>query len=722
MWRRVGHDDAERSGDAARSSRPSRLVVGYDREPDTLNRFSTHILEDIETCVVEGLVTTDEKMNIVPLLAASVPTLENGGVVLRQDGGMDVTWRLRPDVKWHDGTPHTSADVKFTVEAINSPAYNPESTDGFDRISSVDTPDPLTAVVHYREVYAPYALQFVRGTLPKHVLEGRDIDTRQRLQPRAARHRTVSRRRVEERRIHPARGGAELLARRRHAGDQDAALQVHRQHQHPHQPVEERRSGHGGDVPVGQASRGRGHPRRDGAPHQRQRLRARHAQPARNAGVRRRSRAPGADPRRRSRAHLDDDPRGAGAGHARPRAAGVVGTQPQRANLRASIPARARALLDEAGWRDTNGDGVRDKDGQRFAFTLITQAGFAVRENVAQVLQRQFKDVGVEAAVQLHDGTSISKLWFEGKFDAMLHWWQLPADPELTLFFAKDRMPPRGRNINYVADDALTALVYAADRTVVQSERKRILGEAQVRIADLAVEIPLYGVTKLDAVPTRLAWLHRQSHQHRALLERARVDADGTVTVGSSGNSRVRPLMRLAPDERPRPCRCCCWCPAIAFGLLQLVPGGPLEVYLSNPGVRPEDLERLRRALGLDRSLGEQYVSWLAAFVRGDWGFSFSDGRPVLDRIVERLPASIELLAASLVLALVGRHSGGHCRGRHASLPRRPLDFSGGSGRRVDPDLLAWPDAAAHVCDRPRLAPIVRPRRRRTLASRACSI
>ncbi len=91
---------------------------------------------------------------------------------------------------------------------------------------------------------------------------------------------------------------------------------------------------------------------------------------------------------------------------------------------------------------------------------------------------------------------------------------------------------------------------------------------------------------------------------------------------------------------------------AIAFGLLQLVPGGPVEVYLSNPGVRPEDLDRLRRALGLDRPIWEQYVSWLAAFVRGDWGFSFSDGRPVFDRIVERLPASIELLAASMVLAL----------------------------------------------------------------------
>lgn len=91
---------------------------------------------------------------------------------------------------------------------------------------------------------------------------------------------------------------------------------------------------------------------------------------------------------------------------------------------------------------------------------------------------------------------------------------------------------------------------------------------------------------------------------------------------------------------------------AIAFGLLQLVPGGPLEVYLSNPGVRPEDLERLKRALGLDRPLWVQYVSWLAAFVRGDWGYSFSDGRPVLARVLERVPASLELVGASFAVAI----------------------------------------------------------------------
>lgn len=92
---------------------------------------------------------------------------------------------------------------------------------------------------------------------------------------------------------------------------------------------------------------------------------------------------------------------------------------------------------------------------------------------------------------------------------------------------------------------------------------------------------------------------------------------------------------------------------ALAFLLIRLVPGGPVEVYLSNPGVRPEDLERLRRALGLDQPLWQQYVSWLAAFARGDWGFSFSDGRPVLIRILERLPASAELVGASLLIGVI---------------------------------------------------------------------
>ena len=55
------------------------------------------------------------------------------------------------------------------------------------------------------------------------------------------------------------------------------------------------------------------------------------------------------------------------------------------------------------------------------------------------------------------------------------------------------------------------------------------------------------------------------------------------------------------------------------FSLIHFVPGGPLTVYLSNPQVRPEDIERLQRSLGLDRPVTEQYLRWLLNFIRGDW-------------------------------------------------------------------------------------------------------
>lgn len=91
----------------------------------------------------------------------------------------------------------------------------------------------------------------------------------------------------------------------------------------------------------------------------------------------------------------------------------------------------------------------------------------------------------------------------------------------------------------------------------------------------------------------------------------------------------------------------------LVFLLIHAAPGGPLMIYLTNPNVRPEDIERLRRALGLDRPLWQQYWSWLAAFLRGDWGYSFSDGRPVVTRILERVPATIELVGVSLACAVL---------------------------------------------------------------------
>jgi peptide/nickel transport system substrate-binding protein len=478
------------------------LIVGYDREPDTLNRFSTHILEDIQTCVVEGLTTTDEQMHVVPLLAGEVPTPENGGVVVKPDGGMDVTWKLRPGIRWHDDVPFTSADVKFTVDAINSPSYNPESTDGFDRIRSVDTPDPLTAVVHYKEVYAPYDIQFIRGALPKHVLEGRDID---RAQDYNRAPLGTGPYRVAEWRA----GEYILLERVPHywRGDQFPKIRqlMFRFVPNTNTRINQLKSGEvhvAALVPWDKYRELATNPsivvrRTPGNAYEHVTLNERQFPPFEDVRVRR-ALIQAIDRELYTKTILDG-------------LAPVVDGPVQpiswafTKNVRhyAYNPDAARKLLAEAGWAP-GPDGIRRKDGRALAFTLMTQAGYAIRENIAQAIERQLREVGVDVRVQLVDGTAISAIWFEGRFDAMLHWWQMPSDPELTTFFAADRTPPAGRNINYYKDDALTRLLYASDRTVDRTERTRLLQAAQRLIADAVPEIPLYNVTRLDAVPASL--------------------------------------------------------------------------------------------------------------------------------------------------------------------------------------------------------------------------
>ena len=157
--------------------RGGTLTVGLSYDLDTLNVYATGFLGDVEAAVVEGLVAPDEHARYVPVLATTVPTVGNGGIVLRPDGRMTVTYHLRPGVTWQDGPAFTAADVKFTWEAVRDPAFLAESKEGSDDIESIDTPDPLTAIVNYRRTSAAFASTlFTFGILPRHLLQGHDLN------------------------------------------------------------------------------------------------------------------------------------------------------------------------------------------------------------------------------------------------------------------------------------------------------------------------------------------------------------------------------------------------------------------------------------------------------------------------------------------------------------------------------------------------------------------
>lgn len=90
----------------------------------------------------------------------------------------------------------------------------------------------------------------------------------------------------------------------------------------------------------------------------------------------------------------------------------------------------------------------------------------------------------------------------------------------------------------------------------------------------------------------------------------------------------------------------------ISFAILKLAPGGPLGAYEANPNVTAEDIERLKKAFGLDQPLHVQYLTWFTQFVQGDWGYSYAYHRPVLELILERLPNTIYLMATVYVVVL----------------------------------------------------------------------
>jgi peptide/nickel transport system permease protein len=91
----------------------------------------------------------------------------------------------------------------------------------------------------------------------------------------------------------------------------------------------------------------------------------------------------------------------------------------------------------------------------------------------------------------------------------------------------------------------------------------------------------------------------------------------------------------------------------IGFGLMHLAPGGPLAVYTLNPTITAQDIERIRIIFGLDQPLHVQYLKWAGGMLSGHWGYTFFGGRPVLEVILERLPATLILMGSALSLSIV---------------------------------------------------------------------
>lgn len=481
------------------------LRIAYEREVDVLNAFTSQMLVDIHFSMVEGLVTTDETNTYIPVLAREIPTTENGLIVENADGTVEMTWPLRENVRWHDGEAFTSADVCFTwrfVASENSQTYN---RDWYLGILECDTPDDHTVVFTWDAEYGYYAGLF-EAILPEHVLGSMTTEEIVNYTPYNRGEELVG---TGPFKFAEWRSGEYIRVIRNDdywrgqeypaideivwsfIPDSNTRLNAMKAGQYHYARLEPTHVAELGELPGYET-------------HLISSNTFLHLDVSLNSD---RSAVLFAD-REVRRALFRAIDRNAIARQLMQGTVRVANTpinptsQYHNAEVVASEydPARAARALTAAGWLE-GPDGIRVKDGQRFTFTMLNRAGTADRIAIAQVIQAQLKAVGVEVNFKTLESAAWSQAWRSFDWEAVVSAWFLPADPSFTGLYRCEGP----NNMTGFCNPALDQVMRASDRALAFDERKPLLDEAQMLLAEDARMLPIYYNVIPELVSDRVA-------------------------------------------------------------------------------------------------------------------------------------------------------------------------------------------------------------------------
>lgn len=507
-----------------------QVVLLIPEEPITLNPYLAvaPIVRQVADATTAGLTTIDASGNFQPVLAAELPTLANGGV---SPDFRTVTWRLRPALRWSDGAPLTADDIRFTWEAVAHPESGNVLSLGFDLIDRIETPDDLTAVVHYKAMNLAYLQQFRGGLLPRHAT-GAPAEMSNwawNRQPVSAGPFVVSEWTLGEsivmvRNPHYYLPGQPYLDRLLFAITPDTNSQIALMAQGEAQahlwPGESKELYD--QQMVGQATLAE-------IPSQwNMALYLNLSQPF--------DEDPGSTPPhpilgdlrvRQALAHAIDYERiitevNPGVAPAvGPFAYGWYGCDQERPYP--YDPAKARALLAAAGWLRGE-DGVRvaygaryTEEGTRFTLHLNGYTNFEPLVRLEEALVEMFKAVGVEVIVQNDEMGTIFGSYLEGSprtlgnFDLLIYDASLPIEPQTAIVnaFHSTEIPstenPSGANYSRWVNAAADAAIARAGSTVDMTERKAAYCDLATLIAADVPRIHLYRFTEGYGVNKRLS-------------------------------------------------------------------------------------------------------------------------------------------------------------------------------------------------------------------------
>lgn len=467
------------------------LTISIPIAPNTLNPILQTTTTELflTDLMFPKLIGIDLQHRDIPWLASQVPTKANGGI---SADGRTITYHLRTNAVWSDGTPVTSRDVKFTYEAIMNPANNVVSRHGWSEVASVDTPDAHTVVVHLKRPFPPILSTFFGESdspyeiLPAHVL---------------ARYHDLNQARFNAdptvtcgpyRFVNWVRGDHITLAANPHyyLGAPKIAKLIVKFIADTNTNAAELRTG---EV---QASIELTGPEYHSLANDPNVARLAIDAPAYDAIMLNTARAP-----------LNDRAVRVALAYATDRATisrnseygeapiGVGDLSPfywafdRNLHAQPFDPARARAMLSADGWK-TGPNGIREKNGKPLSLLLVYGAGSDLARNIVVQIQQMWRAVGVQVEPKSYDYTQMlapasdGGIVYGGKYDVSFQGWLSGADPDDSSQWMSTSIPPNGNNMSRFSSKAMDAAQHLALSTYARARRKRAYAKIQRILVD----------------------------------------------------------------------------------------------------------------------------------------------------------------------------------------------------------------------------------------------
>jgi peptide/nickel transport system substrate-binding protein len=438
---------------------------------------------DLSMFIYSYAVRYNDKAQPVPDAVTEVPTVANGDV---SKDGLTLKYKLRTNAKWQDGVPLTCDDLKFTWQAVMNPHNNVVTTDGYKDIQSIDCSNEHVAVVHMKRLYAPYLQQLwgVNGNapiLPAHLLAKYNDDKGSlntapynAMPIGSGPFKVIQWQRGSEVRMEAnpdfylgkPKLKEVIFKIMPDENTMITALQTH--------DIDMLARGTGLSLPRYKQITGAGSGLKMVLVDdylfthidfnlQRPLLQDRNIRVALAYATNRDE-------------IVTKVMHGAGVASETDQSPQLSWAYTDAIEHHPFDPAKARQILDADGWRP-GPDGIRVKNGQRLSFNLTCAAESNYARQIETLLQRQWHDVGAEAIVK----NTPTALMFEnsatgtlqgGHYDVAVFSWSAAADPDDSAIYSAENFAPHGQNAMFWKNDAATAAMNDALKTLDQTRRK----------------------------------------------------------------------------------------------------------------------------------------------------------------------------------------------------------------------------------------------------------